>query len=352
MSEKKLISLSKGNYKFPTNVKSDEFIGFLRICLFENLSENYSNENDMRYAFLNFIYTGEWTPSNKNFIMKLTVKTNEVFKASYKEQQIWQHFEKVVDSGDETKLDDTDFPKHIFNTLIDGWNKTAEIHNKLMSSLKDKKLKYLVACESPRYNPCKDETVRLNYLLQLGYESYNEPTGPYFNPIKQAVCKILEVEQVTNMIDSLRDFQIGFFDIIPFPIPISSKLRKEWNTAEVFKIGPKEIFLVPQLFELALENLKTHKIEITCKTKVAICMPNNTSIGLYNYLEEFEGKNFLTITDRISCMILKQKPFGKLKKEWKIKLRGETLPRYQSNVMSGSNTPSELLIKLAWDLKP
>ena len=345
--------MKKEEYQFPQKVQSEDFIKFLRICLFENLSENYSNENDMRYAFLNFIYSGDWTPSDNDFITKLTAKTQKVFKASYIEQQIWQHFEKVVDSGDETKPDDTDFPKHIFRTLIDGWQQTAEIHNQLMSSLKkEKKLNYLVACESPRYNPCKDKKVKLNYLLQLGCKGYTKPTGPYFNPIKQAICKILQNKRVTNMIDSLSKSQTGFFDIIPFPIPISSKLRKEWNTAEAFKIGPKEIFLVPQLFELALENLKTHEIEITCETKVAICMPNNTSIGLYNYLEEFKKKVNLTETEKISKMILKQKPFGKLAKEWKIKLRGETLPRYQSNVMSGSNTPSELLIKLAWDLKP
>ena len=161
---------------------------------------------------------------------------------------------------------------------------------------------------------------------------------------------------------------IGYFDLIMAPMPISSDIRKKWSTDYRWQIGGKQLPVV--LLELGIGHLILQKKSIK-NPMFAIGTPALTSTSIFEHYSD----KLLKVWKRKGetsqvCDILFEEPNIMNKEDFELlftsnlsitnsqtthKIRGEEgrgiiFPLFKSNVISGSNYLSELLMKNAFDL--
>ena len=142
----------------------------------------------------------------------------------------------------------------------------------------------------------------------------------------------------------LQDNKCGFFDVIPIPLPISSDLRNQWATEEKFVINEKRIFV--HFFEWAIENyIKNAKIASQKKHKIAIGIPLNNAISLYEY---YAPDKILEFGTDENLQILFNAPHSI---DFAKKKSGLWIHPFKNCVISTSNTPNAELMKLALDIQ-
>lgn len=203
----------------------------------------------------------------------------------------------------------------------------------LYKSLKEKKVQKIIVFEAP---PLKIDK-NFNYVGKYIFDS-KPISNIYYSSIQEA----FEINEEESLIDVLSKKEIGFFDIIPLPLPFDSDIRKKWSTEEVFKIGDKPITV--HLFEWALEKfIDKSGCTITSETKFAIGMPTNTSVSIFDYYS-IHNNNF----QRIHLDSLKETNNNLTKSQYS-NLDGITLPLFKSNIVGSNNYPNAKLIKLAFD---
>lgn len=163
------------------------------------------------------------------------------------------------------------------------------------------------------------------------------------SPYEKAIRNCFENE-ASLIQDVLINNKVGFFDVIPIPIPINSALRKLWATEERFIIDGKRIFI--HFFDWALEIYLSKLGEKINKDdhKLAIGIPLKNAVTLYEYAaknNEWPGNDL----DKKFCaphVFDHNNP----KKE------GLWVQQYKNCIIGSSNTPSSDLMKLAFEILP
>jgi hypothetical protein len=144
------------------------------------------------------------------------------------------------------------------------------------------------------------------------------------------------------------DNKIGFIDLSLVPLPLK-EIRGEWSTSDKYKFGDKQLPVL--LFEWAIQDF-IDKIDnqIESKPKIAIGIPNKTSISIFDY---YSNKNFKCkhVTIDVSEENKKQEKLNYIGyPEIFTALKSRPLKLNKTNVTSGSGFPNGLLMKMALEL--
>lgn len=310
--------------------KEDENkIKFLRNFIYEN-NEPISIKEVFRFLYL--IYTGKYI-SEKQKIYDLNNKIKEM-------NNIVGHRNKITCKK---KL-----IRFIRNYLFYCF-KIKVYYNKFINNpefdFSKNKIKYILISEAPPFDLNISQPA---YIFANSNNVGNYRTQPYKAFGGQKNKNITG----SDLIDIFNKNGVGFFDLFPFPIPVSSKIRNAWSFERKFQIHDKPFTVV--LFELGLnEFLKKIrlKIKVNKKIRIAFMMPPNSSVAIFGYYSKM-------------CLIERFFYFSKFKiwplnlvrtnsKSCKFKskyINEIVLPLYQANVLGSSNTPNEKLIKHAFNL--
>lgn len=300
----------------------------LKSCFYQELNNDEENLN----IGLNVFFGNEpnndekWIESFKERIIQLTEKRSESEKVTITRTKISQNnFENIE-------------PKTIIQEGRKKWIKIKDLLSNFLTNLKEKlgseELLQTLIYEAPPY--------------KITYNTDNESIEFAASFIFDDNCSSAYAQSIKDWADDsknpseiLANRKTGFFDIIPIPIPINSELRTLWATDDKFLIEGKRIFI--HFFEWAFEDyllrLKNSNIEVSKNHKVAIGIPLNNAVTLYEY---YELKKTNTI-DFLSNL-LTTNDFQNKNKNY----TGLWLQHYKSSIISPGNKPIGKLIENAF----
>lgn len=242
------------------------------------------------------------------------------------------------------------------NTTLDGiadyWQAIHDLYVCYLEALKDKyndiPINKILIYEAP---PMPDKSGKINYILAESCEACEKsencndnfqipPSGPYVKTIKG----LFEGFKTKTIQQILVDQGILFIDLCPLPLPMTTDIRRDVWGKPLEENDDKPLSVV--LLELALEFVSNYDIEISNKPIIAMGTPSATSQSIYLYFEKkkwsgscFKKPNDLVINGRVIN-------FSELlKTNEKYVEKGQILPLYASNIISGSNTPNADLLK-------
>lgn len=296
----------------------------LKKCFYEELKDDDENLNiGLNVFFGNDPENNEkWIESFGEKIIELTEKRSESEKVTITRKKISQENFKNID------------PKKIIQEGRQKWIEIKKLLNEFLTNLKKEldpnKLAQTLIYEAPPY--------------KITYNTDNESIEFAASFIFDDNCSSAYAQSIKDWADDsvnpsniLANKKTGFFDIIPIPLPINSELRTLWATDDKFLIEGKRIFIHFVEWAVAdyLDRLKKSKIEVSDDHKVAIGVPLNNAVTLYEYYEsnnhEVKGllKELLTPND-----------FNKKAKIY----TGIWLQHYKSSIISPGNKPIGKLI--------
>jgi hypothetical protein len=198
---------------------------------------------------------------------------------------------------------------------------------------------------------------KINYILAQSckYCKINSdlftttPNGAYSNTIKS----LEKNGGDQNIREILVEQGILFIDLCPLPLPMTSDIRKDkWG--ENF-VDDKPLTVV--LLELALKFALEKGIKISEKPIIAMGTPAATSQSIYLYFEKMIFEKMIKEDKyRNPCISIEVEKNGKIEVSKidfstllninrKYDSKNQILPLYQSNIISGSNTPNPELLK-------
>jgi len=302
----------------------------LKACFYEKLEDNDPRLNIGLNVFFGNDPNNdeEWIQSFKDKIIELTVKRSESEKVSITR--------KEISTKNLINID----PKNIIKEGRKEWENIKGSLNQFLHNLKDElnneKLKQTLIYEAPpykiTYNPDEDDEP-IKFVAKFIFEE--SCSSAYAQSIKDWS------NEKANPSKILAKQKTGFFDIIPIPIPINSELRTLWATDDKFLIEEKRIFI--HFFEWAVEDyikrLNDSNIKVSDDHKVAIGVPLNNAVTLYEYYESnnHEQKGLLK-------ELLTPNNFNKKDKIY----TGIWLQHYKSSIISPGNKPLGKLIENAF----
>lgn len=204
-------------------------------------------------------------------------------------------------------------------------------------------MKFLIISEASPIKWHKGDILKINYIFDL----QNNGVGVY----RDEPFLAFEGNYPETIKDVLKRKKVGFIDLIPIPIPISSTLRSNWASEDKFNILNKPITVL--LLEWAIEHFivecKSRNIILSPDLKLCFMMPGNTSMSIFNYFEIYRKKGlFVGSTFIPNDMILKSNKG--LKEIYFQKLSKTNLPLYKMNGCGAGNLPKKELIQNALDL--
>ena len=184
---------------------------------------------------------------------------------------------------------------------------------------------------------CKDSNDCIKWLEQQK-RFVNKPSGAYYTTIKGLI------EGESKVMDILVEQGILFIDLCPLPLPMTTDIRRDLWGKPLKDNDDKPLSVV--LLELALKFALKKGIKISETPTIAMGTPSATSQSIYLYFEKkkwsgscFKKPNDLVINGHVIN-------FSKLlKTNEKYVEKGQILPLYASNIISGSNTPNAELLK-------
>lgn len=284
----------------------------------------------------------------------------------------WKSCMNFIYTGNDSINSPTDYIKKIQDAdtklEIDGWNfrsykkwktcvkedviKHKECYiNKLLTN-DDNPIKYIIFSEAPK----------------LTWKKGNDPSSAYIfgeKPVsgnyKSAPLAAFDAKK-KKIIDTFKDKRVAFIDLLDLPLPINGELRRNWNYKKEMNISGKPLTIF--FLENAIQNFITKAVAITnanpkrkqlkfaADVNFAFMMPPLTSMGIIEYFNKtntslditHQGINVFLAKERIvECNTINTKSI-------KNNLESELLPLYVRVAMSGSNTPSEKLLKHALNL--
>ena len=257
-----------------------------------------------------------------------------------------------------------------FDEIVQYWKAIHHLYvcylNKLQKSLVgNKTINKILIYEAPPMPNSDQKTEkfgRINYILAQSCEDCNQscedceinsdlftttPKGAYSKTIK----KLEKNGGGQNIREILVEQGILFIDLCPLPLPMTTNIRKtvwgeKWD--EHFE---KPLTVV--LLELALKFALKEGIKISEKPIIAMGTPAATSQSIYLY---FEKKIIKEDEYRNPCISIEVENNDKtevrkidfstlLNINRKYDSKYQILPLYQSNIISGSNTPNPALLK-------
>jgi hypothetical protein len=241
-----------------------------------------------------------------------------------------------------TKIQPEDFKKVGAEEIIkQAFEKKFKINNQLKELYNiDSGFNSTIIYEAPPYLlSIKEKNGTLNNEFVAEFILDENCSSPYSDAIKG--CFNGKEMTISTM---LQDNKCGFFDVIPIPLPINSDLRNHWATEKKFVINEKRIFV--HFFEWAIENyIKNAKIASHKKHKIAIGIPLNNAISLYEY---YAPNKILEFGKDENLQILFNAPHSI---DFAKKKSGLWIHPFKNCVISTSNTPNAELMKLALDIQ-
>jgi hypothetical protein len=330
---------------------------------YKNLSDKDSNYEDnevdnIRIGIFNFLYSGVFEEDiNKDTIsyFKDIIENHLIDKLQEVQESDKNDKENIV-KGITEKLVNLPTWEEFYKQFENNWKGLILYHKDNYLNSLNGTIRHFVVYEAPP--PCqKGENILDVYFLSSNSGSYATIIKNTFNAFnKDQVCQFMA------------DKNIGYFDLIMAPMPISSDIRKNWSTQSCWQIGGKQLPVI--LFELGIAHLILEGKEIENPT-FAIGTPALTSTSIFEHYSD----KLLKVWKRNGessqvCDILFEEPNIMNKEDFELlftsnlsitnsqtthKIRGEEgrgiiFPLFKSNVISGSNYLSELLMKNAFDL--
>ena len=347
------------NKDCPTN------INIIRQLLYDfsytNLSDeksNYENADvkSIRIGIFNFLYSGD-------FNGQLNKETKNSFKEII-ENYLIDQLKDVQESNKEDKAETIIEIKNKLNKLptwdefYEGfeknWEELIKCHSNYLENI-EKTIRHIIVYEAPP--PCQsEEKIKEKYFLISN-------NGAYATTIK----KTFNADEKVHVSKFMSKKNIGYFDLIMAPMPLSSDLRKKWSTENKWQIDGKQLPVI--LFELGIAHLILKNKNIENPT-FAIGTPALTSTSIFEYYSDKLLKVWIKKNEKKSvCNIIFGDAENNHLNNHKLlftsnlsitnsqtthKIRGEQgrgiiYPLFKSNVISGSNYLSELLMKNAFD---
>lgn len=312
--------------------KKDEIIEFLN-NYFENgktecLKDIFNLYQTGGDEILIKLITDEFYPS-----LEFAIK----FKESLENKILGLQFvNSVLDA-----VDNHDLRRIYFSSIIDKY-----LNDSSHSKIQDNKLKINTQYEE-YYNSIKKLGKPLEYIIF--YEAPPENIDNYIlnNPINSHYASVLKKffspnNDVDNIADLLQKKNCLFVDIIDIPIKLDKKkypnIRLFWSL-----LNPPFTYL---LFKQKILKLLEDKL-IDNNTKVAIGMPPNSSLGIYNYLPlDMEFYNYNNLEGFYENLIKGNEDINKSKQKIN-EFPKQRFNSHKSNVSIGQN-PSFELLKNAW----
>ena len=311
----------------------DEKLKRLFQCFYFNLQEDDVALNIALNVFFGNFDTNSDVDELKN------EKWVKNFKSSIKEKYLVIKEDKKGNIVEKFKLKDPN--QNTINGLISNdyiekakekWDEIKKSIETYFSALEGKIDKTIIYEAPPYLLSIIDDNI--NFEAEFIFDE--KCSSPYVNAIRNCFN---ENEKAINQI--LSEKNVGFFDVIPIPIPINSDLREKWATDTKFIIDDKRIFV--HFFEWALEiylfklNGKFEK-----KHKIAIGIPLKNAVTIYEHAHMYENwpgyeldNNFCTVH-----IFHKENP----------KKVGLWVQPYKNCIIGSSNTPSGDLMKLAFEI--
>ena len=250
-----------------------------------------------------------------------------------------------------------------FKDIVEYWKAIHHLYvcylDKLKKSLKEENKtinKILIYEAPPMPSKKKDENFgKINYILAESCRNCkplkdgkpcdlltNEPKGAYSTTIKN-------LSKQSKIQDILVNQGILFIDLCPLPLPMTTDIRKgKW----IEKLDGKPLTVV--LLELALRFALEKGINISEKPIIAMGTPAATSQSIYLYFEKMINDECPNPCISIKVMVEGDKVEEQVRNidfstllniNRKYDSKNQILPLYQSNIISGSNTPNPALLK-------
>ena len=257
---------------------------------------------------------------------------------------------EIVETDEKDYQDNqySDTIEYNFDKVVEYWQAIHDLYVCYLKKLKGKEVNKILIYEAP---PMPDKSGKINYILAESCEACEKsencndnfqipPSGPYVKTIKG----LFEGLKTKTIQDILVDQGILFIDLCPLPLPMTTDIRKSvWGAwDENIETPPLSVVLLELALKFAIDN----GIEISNKPIIAMGTPAATSQSIYLYFEKkkwsgscFKKPNDLVINGHVIN-------FSELlKTNEKYVEKGQILPLYASNIISGSNTPNAELLK-------
>lgn len=334
--------MDKQEYKdFLKNLEStinDESLKYLFKCFYSDLDSDVDKDKILNMGlnlfFGNFDYgktneNEDWKNNFKNSIREKyeVIKTNKDGKTPTKY--------KLKDPSKKT-LESLSANTYIVKAK-EQWLKIREGLSEFFEKIK-KPINKTLIYEAPPYLLSiveKSDSVETNFEAEFIF--HPDCSSPYVNAIKN--CFDNKKDTIS---DILAKNGVGFFDVIPIPIPINSDLRTLWAVDEKFIIECKRIFV--HFFEWAL---KIYIFKLGDRIdkdnhKIAIGIPLKNAVTLYEY--HSEETNWF-VDNYISCIDFSEGHSFNAKNK---KPLGLWVQQYKNCIIGSSNTPSGQLMKIAF----
>lgn len=217
-------------------------------------------------------------------------------------------------------------------------NQIKLFNSKHINSIKNIELKYLVISEAPMLN-FESGAYSCNYVF-----GENPKVGSYRKVPYQAFKGEIESPSSQDLIDIFQVNHVGFFDLIPIPLPkIDTELRRLWSQDSDYYIEglPRTIFFLKHAFE---NFIKSSECNITENTKVILMMPPNTAMGIISFYlnkKQTGNCNLDSLSSRFIIENTNCDVFGNQD------LNGIPVRLHRQIVMNGSGGPDLKLFKHA-----
>ena len=307
---------------------NENHLNALKSCFYEQLKDDDEKLNIGLNVFFNNDpnNSDNWKTSFKQRIIQLREERLESEKVTIERKEISTKNLENID------------PKKIIDAGREKWMSIKNSLDNFLIKLKEKlgsnKLEQSVIYEAPPY--------------KITYSIENEETEFIGSFIFEETCPSAYAQSIkdwadgskANPADILADKKTGFFDIIPIPLPINFELRTLWATHDDFLINGKRIFIY--FFEWAVEDyikrLNDSNIKVSDDHKVAIGVPLNNAVTLYEYYELNKPK-----IDLLKYLLT---PNNFEKKN--TNCTGLWLQHYKSSIISPGNKPIAKLIENAF----
>ncbi len=301
----------------------------MEIDKFKNFINNQTLIKKEWLNGINLLYTG----NSRTNVRETKIKINKIIKSNGNEELVRWDFGKYNNWKDCVKKDVIQRKENYLKALLKV----------------DTPIKYIIFSEAPKLTWKSGEIPSSAYLFGKKPVSGNYQRAP-----------LKAFNSKSSIINTFAKHRVAFIDLLDLPLPINGNLREEWNYE--FEIGgiPLSVFLLENAIEnfiiksnnISKENKKLNNIKFDSDIYFAFMMPPKTSMGIIEHY--FKQKKSINITiDDINVYLSNERIVqcnNNYTKFFKLELKQEILPLYSRVAMSGSNTPSDLLLKHALNI--
>ena len=345
-------------------------------CSYSKLEDLYKDDNDnidyegiayIRKAIINFFYSGQFTLTDEN---KLTEKAQTFLNNDFNDDNLEERLKKLNEIQKKIINEKSQKKKNVlinkfhlitlkfdFNTFIERvrniWGEIHKIYLEYLNELET--IDHIIVYEAP---PCTLEG-EISYFLITNQGRYSTALKNCFNE-----------ESTKSVKDVLKEKNVGYFDLIMFPLPLSKEnkfmkdhIRKYWSSDIKWMIGEKPLPVV--LFELGLINFILNKKNFSKELSFAFGTPENTSCSIFEYYANnnliiYRKKGHYQFKDIIFApppdeeeydLIINYEICKENDRLTHQKNPGVLFPLFKANVIDSSGWPNSDLMKNAFDVK-